>query len=412
MKKRIISIALIIAIISLFASCSTSTKNDATIFVATDTHYLSPSINDKGKAFTDMMDNADGKMEEYCDEIFDAFSSEVIASKPDVLILSGDLTFNGEKASHIDFVKKLKHIQDSGVPVLTIPGNHDINSKNTYEYKGDEYIKTDAINAEEYRELYFDFGMKNAQSVDEYSLSYLYKINNGLYALMLDTNAYGQNYVQDPSYKWIEEQLKTISDNNAQVITVSHQNLFAHNEGLSFGYKLYDADELLALYNKYEVKCNLSGHIHLQHIMENGVTEITTTSLLVSPVQYGIVKYNGDIKYDTKSVDVSKWAVDNNKSDENLLNFNDYAKNEYFNDSRNKALAQMSALSIPSEDKQEIADAFALLNSSYFAGTKCKTGQIKNGIELSKSQDGFISSYIESMLKEAKNDYNHCKIKR
>ena len=108
---------------------------------------------------------------------------------------------------------------------------------------------------------------------------------------MLDTNAYGTNFVQDDSYEWIETQLKKAKKEHRKVIAVSHQNLFAHNDLLSFGYQLYDADELLELYNKYRVKLNISGHIHMQHYAKDGITEITTTSLAVSPNQYGVIDF-------------------------------------------------------------------------------------------------------------------------
>lgn len=411
MKKRFFSIILMISFLLSLAGCSGFSKNKATIFVATDTHYLSSSINDGGKAFEDMIINSDGKMAQYCDEIFDAFSNEVIVSKPDVLVLSGDLTFNGEKASHKDFVKKLKHIQDSGVQVLAIAGNHDIDSKTATQYKGDEYLETENINAMEFKDLYYDFGMKQAISVDDYSLSYLYKVNEKLYVLMLDTNAYGQNFVQDLSYKWIEEQLKLVESKGAKVITVSHQNLFAHNDQLSFGYQLYDGNELLKLYQKYNVPLNLSGHIHLQHYIENDVTEIATSSLLVSPSQYGIIDVNKNIKYKTKAVDVAKWAEENQIENKDLKNFASYANAQFFNDGLKKSKKFASEMSIKDDEKEEIATAFATLNTAYFAGKKCDKKDIQKGIDIAKNQSDFMSKYILTMSEETHNDYNSITIK-
>ena len=45
--------------------------------------------------------------------------------KADGLILSGDLTFNGEKKSHEELAEKFKKVEKSGAPVMVIPGNHD-----------------------------------------------------------------------------------------------------------------------------------------------------------------------------------------------------------------------------------------------------------------------------------------------
>ena len=410
-KKLIIIFAALLAICVVIICLFFNKTENAKIIVATDTHYLSNAINDKGDAFMEMVNNSDGKLVQYCDEIVDAFSSEVIDEQPDALIISGDLTFNGEKASHIDFAKKLKTIQDSGVPVLVIAGNHDINIKNSAEYKGDEYLPTESVNVLEFRDIYYDFGLKDAVSTDDYSLSYLYKINDDLYALMLDTNALGKNFVQDNSYDWIREQLEFVKKKHAKVITVSHQNLFAHNEQLSFGYQLYDAKELLALLNEYEVKLHLSGHIHMQHIMQDGVCEVVTSSLLVSPVQYGVIDYNGKFDYHTESVDVEKWTDDNDIDLPELQNFSIFADRFFKQSGINKSLAQLDNDNLTDIEKRLIAETFATLNASYFAGTKIDASELQEGIDLIKSQDGFLSNYINILVNESSNDYQSIKIR-
>lgn len=195
------------------------------------------------------------------------------------------------------------------------------------------------------------------------------------------------------------------------MITVTHQNLFAHNEQLSFGYQLYDADELLELFNKYKVKCNLSGHIHMQHIKSDGVTEIATSSLLVAPVQYGVIDFDGDINYQTKSVDVSAWAKSNNLDNENLLNFSAYAEYFFKDSSYKRSLEQLEKYDISNEDKELIAEAFSELNASYFAGSTIDISKIQKGIDLCKKQDGFLSKYIETMADETNIDHTFIKIK-
>ncbi|MHC5792010.1 metallophosphoesterase, partial [Streptococcus pyogenes] len=77
---------------------------------ATDLHYLSSKLTDKGNFFTDLFNNADGKNMQYIEEITEAFVENVIAEKPEILVISGDLTFNGEKDSHLDLERKLHRI--------------------------------------------------------------------------------------------------------------------------------------------------------------------------------------------------------------------------------------------------------------------------------------------------------------
>lgn len=403
MKRKSILISLMIIALVMTGTVAlmlSSNTDSAKIIVATDTHYLSDRINDHGKAFTDMVNNSDGKMVQYSNEIMDAFANDAIAQKPDVVILSGDLTFNGERASHEDLIKKLDVIQKSGVQMLTIAGNHDIDVTNSVEFKGDEYLRTESVNAEEFKDMYYPFGMEQAESVDTHSLSYLYKVNKDLYVLMLDTNAYGRNFVQDESYEWIREQLELVKKHHAQVITVSHQNLFAHNEQLSFGYQLYDANELLALLNEYKVKCNLSGHIHMQHIKTDGITEIATSSLIVAPAQYGVIDFNGDITYSTRSINMTE-----------IPSFSETATEFFKQSGRNRTLQQLKDSNIPDDEKKILADTFAELNASYFAGTELDTDDIEDGIKLWENKDEFMSRYISTMLAESENDYNHITIK-
>ncbi len=54
--------------------------------VASDLHYLSPSLNDNGTFFQTMMEEADGKTTEYAEEVTEAFVSEVITLRPDALV--------------------------------------------------------------------------------------------------------------------------------------------------------------------------------------------------------------------------------------------------------------------------------------------------------------------------------------
>ena len=155
MKKKIIITAVILAFVTAIASGAFILKNKnncepAKIITATDMHYLSPNLTDHGKIFWETINNSDGKVIQYIDELMSAFSDEVISTSPDILILSGDLTFNGEKESHKDLAKKLAVIQDSGVQVLVIPGNHDINSSASVSLIGNEYEYVETVTPDEF----------------------------------------------------------------------------------------------------------------------------------------------------------------------------------------------------------------------------------------------------------------------
>ena len=87
----------------------------------------------------------DGTIVPYLDEITEAFLEEVRTAHPSALVLSGDLSQNGEKANHEALAEKLERVQAAGIPVLVIPGNHDIQNKNASTYFGTQREKAEYL---------------------------------------------------------------------------------------------------------------------------------------------------------------------------------------------------------------------------------------------------------------------------
>ena len=144
--------------------------------VATDLHYLAPQLYDNGAYYTKMIENADGKTMKYIEELTEAFVSQIIESAPDALILSGDLSFNGERESHIMLAEKLRRVADAGIPVLVIPGNHDLYNAKAAAFTGDGYSSADSVSMKEFEEIYADLGFSQALSRDGDSLSYIAEV--------------------------------------------------------------------------------------------------------------------------------------------------------------------------------------------------------------------------------------------
>ena len=369
-----------------------------TIFVATDPHFISPALTDNGPFFMRMIENGDGKLVHYSDELTDAFVQQVIEAKPGCLILSGDLTFNGAKRSHEDLAVKLRRIDQSGIPVLVLPGNHDLYCYAAAQFSGDGYTLTERITSEEFAELYHDLGFDLAISRDPYSLSYIAEPLPGVRILMLDTNTLMlEGAVAQNTFTWLESVLSRAQQDGAKVIAVSHQNLYAHSSLLYQGFMIANASMLESRYEEYGVAVNLSGHIHMQHIIEDMVPEIATSSLAVSPCQYGVITLeDGFAQYRTEMVDVSAWAQKHGKTDPNLLDFAAYAK-DFF---RNTSLRQTPT---GDPDADALAAWIAEVNAAYFAG---RTDQIPPAPTAAAiSADLFHSAYIASILAESPRDH-------
>ncbi|SHO45592.1 metallophosphoesterase [Anaerocolumna xylanovorans] len=395
---------------------------DINIFVATDIHYLAKSINDKGKAFENFFSSGDGKQLNYVNEIVDAFIYDIQDKKPDVLIISGDLTCNGEKESHLELAEKLREIEKTTeTSVFVIPGNHDIQNPWARGFQGDEQYVTDSINSSQFKKIYKDFGYQEALSKDTATLSYMVAPSKDLWLLMLDTNVYENNYsygspvtygeIKQETYKWIKECSRLAKKNGARLIAIMHHNLLDHNMVLNYGFTIDKSEEVIKKLSECDISLTLSGHVHMQDIKyskynNNTIYDIVTSALSVYPVQYGILEYTSKkgFYYDTARVNVEGWARKSDIRDRNLLNFKKYNYNFFFDISYKKTYDSLTETGIYSEeDKKLMAETMSILNANYFAGTVSviKDEVMDNkGYKLWESADEpeFLTRYVRSML--------------
>lgn len=204
-------------------------------------------------------------------------------------------------------------------------------------------------------------------SRDEPSGSYLYPVRSDLWILMLDTNSGGYSTVPKETLVWLEKQLA--EQKHAKVIAVSHQNLLLHNPRFDFGVRIGCAKDSEALYEQYGVLCNLSGHMHMQHILEGPVPESAVSSLPLSPNQYGVLKYDGaTLLYLTKPLDVSAWAQAEDIKNEDLLHFSEYAHQVSMQAGYRQIMASPAESGLPDADKARMTETFAVLNGAYLQG--------------------------------------------
>ncbi len=403
--------------------------DDIEMHVITDIHYISNKINDGGEAFQKMVENSDGRQINYIEEMVDAFVYETEQNKPEVLIISGDLTHHGEKDSHLDLAEKFEQIEENGTQVLVVPGNHDINNPYAREFKEDKQILTDSITADEFQEIYADFGYNNAFKRDKNSLSYLATPTDNVWVLMLDSSIYNKNVnspatngkIKDITLEWIKECAELAKENNAQIVTSMHHNLYKHSNLLYHGFVLDNADEVLEVFKEYNLNIVLSGHIHVQNIMSdetNTVFDIVTSGFVIYPLQYGILNFNNEgFTYNTELVDVEKWAKDFDIQNEDLLNFTESSKQYFYEDSYNKIYSNLLSTGKYTEaEAKDMAHIVSILNVNYFAGT---VNDIRdevinsNGYKLwlESEEDGFFKAYVVGMLEDSKNVANYLEIK-
>ena len=231
------------------------------------------------------------------------------------------------------------------------------------------------------------------------------ELSPGLRVLMVDVNtAEAPGQITAETLNWVRKQLADAAENGARVLAVSHQNMLQHNTLFQDGFVMGNREELIALYERYNVICNLSGHMHIQHFAQrqNGLTEIVTSSLAVPPDQYGILRLDGtSADYQTVTVDVSGWAAEQQSDNNDLLDFTSYAKAFM----QENALRQTAAELEGNEDAEQMALFFAEANAAYFAGRLDQITWNDTLYEAWQTQGGFSAAYLSSIAADMPNNY-------
>ena len=377
------------------------------IVTASDLHYLSPALVDDRNALLRIVSAADGKVTHYTPQIVHAFVDEMLGQAPDAIILSGDLTLNGGIESHRELISLLSPLRQAGIPVLVIPGNHDCTGK-AYRFTAHGAQPVAGMTWEQFPEAYADFGYADALSRDEASFSYVYALSPTLRLLLLDVNTPdAPGGLRDETLRWAQEQLRAAAQAGAQVIGVSHQNLLVHYAGFAVGFQISNANRLAALYSQYGVKLHLSGHMHLQHIAQDGcTTEIATSSLAVYPHHYGMIALSdAEAAYAAHPLDVAAWARAQGIDDENLLNFKDYSQSFFDACNSSHDLLQIDALHISVQDKAAMLAYARALNRAVFAGVDPQTlDQSALALWQRHLPASFFSQYIQWLLDSVPTD--------
>lgn len=221
------------------------------------------------------------------DEMTQAMVNEVIAIRPDVLILTGDNTNSGSPDDARRLFSYLQEAADAGIRVLVLPGNHD-------------YDKADR---ETLKELYGAF--MEGDVTDPHSLSY--EVRLGGYALLMmddhtDASA-SRGTFSDGTMDWLEVRLKAAAADGLQVIFLSHHNVIP---GIDDTAGSITNPDLAALLQRYPVALCLSGHLHSQAILQHRkLYEIISGMPAMAPHLYGLLTLEDNfISYQAKSLDL------------------------------------------------------------------------------------------------------------
>lgn len=356
-----------------------------TLMLASDLHYMSSTTHDDGKAFWSMVEHDDGKIDQYSEEMLDTLVETAIENHPTALALTGDITLNGERINHELLAKKLQKVQDAGIPVVVIPGNHDIQNKNASTYFGDKREKAEYLESgKDFYDIYHEFGYDQSPNRDEASLSYVYPLDPSHWLLMMDSCIYDDgNHVEgrisDATLGWMETHLRVAKEHGIQVIVLAHHNLLQESRLFTTQCEMEDGPEVTALLEKYQVPLYISGHLHVQRIREHvtgpglegtqdGIHEIVLSPYSFPNNQYGMLSWDlqDNMTFETRKADVAAWAKANGSENPELLNFADWSL-QYAKSVIQEQVKQTITM-VPDDLKAEMALMYADLYFPYCLG--------------------------------------------
>ena len=271
---------------------------DLKIAVMSDTHYLSPSMIKDTQDYTDAL-NSDRKIlteSSYVNlELLDAVRED----KRDVLLVSGDLTKDGELEGHKEFSARLQQVQKDvpGMKVYVINGNHDVRNENAKNFNtaDGKAVPATRTQPEDFASVY-DFVYSDESVIARYTppkgkesgqLSYVAKPCEGLTLIALDTCCYSADNTSDKEDEhetrgemspelvaWATEQIKSAKAKGDRVIGMSHHGFVPHfsmEPDILKMYLIEDYDKIAAQLADAGLEMIFTGHMHA-----NDITSMTT----------------------------------------------------------------------------------------------------------------------------------------
>lgn len=428
MKKRLLFFIFTFILAGCFSSKAqyntTELNSEHNIWIITDIHYLSPKLHDNGEAFKRMQNTGAGKDLVYSKERMQALVEQAKVEKPVLLLVSGDLTFNGELESFKELADYFQQIENNGTHVLVIPGNHDISSGWARSFSGDEQKVTEQISPKEFEKLFANFGYNQASAQDSHSLSYVAQPFKNLRFLMIDSNIYTQEKsstapitngsLKSQTLQWINEQLELAKKENTLIIPIMHHNVLSHHDMLNKGYQLDNASDLMDVYNKHRIPLSFSGHIHTQSIKEQSLgdilhTEIVTQAFSLTPTPIGNLKFiNNAIHYDYKTLDWQHYLKKHETTNPDLLDHKTYLSNVFYKSTYplvHDSLYNYSIYSIKLGDA--LTDIISPLNEHFFNGELITQDYLNSKVYnqpayqqlIAQDEQSFLVRYINRSIK-------------
>ncbi len=308
--KKLISVILAISILMSVVVIGASAQDDGTMSfaVASDLHYVEPTepvehnIDDPIFYYA----NRRAQMEHESGFIIDEFLRQCAEDDDcDFVLIPGDLANDGKVIlqQHLDVAEKLaKFEKETGKQVYVIDGNHDLG----YDCE---------TTPEVFKEVYYEFGYKEALTVSEDNCSYTANIGDKYRLIALDScdpSKSTEDGLTTDKLFWALEQADIAKEDGKYPILMMHHNLLDHlpvQRIISRNFIVrwhYSTAELFA---DHGIKLVFTGHEHCSDAatftsaLGNVIYDFATTSLSMYPLEYRMFHITDEeIKYESKKI--------------------------------------------------------------------------------------------------------------
>ncbi len=357
--------------------------------IMSDVHLMAPQLLVReGKAIDDYIAN-DRKMLVQSPELLDSAVKHVVDYRPQVVLVTGDLTKDGERVSHELLVNRyLKPLEEQGTRVFVIPGNHDVNNPHAKVYDGDATKRTATISAEDFALIYKEYGYGEAIARDAHSLSYVVQLDPKIRLIAVDACEYEENdfdkdicvtagRIKPETMDFIARQAEEAHRQGMDVVMMMHHGIVSHFNWQDKVMKEYLVDNWRKQAQKIAkmgIKVCFTGHFHSQDVSEKyGLTDMETGSTVSYPHPYRLIEVDGREGTLTVRTERVNELTSMSGSGETLQQKSE----RYANSALSSVIEPMIPKKVPADVKQECGRVLGEAYAMHLAGDEHPSDDFK-----------------------------------
>ena len=309
MKLKLWRIKLLTTFVMVFTGLTAYSQKS--IYVLSDAHVMAPSLLvSDGTAWQRHL-AGQRKLIDYSAQLFDGVMDEILDLKPDMVLITGDLTKDGEVASHQYVRDRLDQLKAAGIATYVIPGNHDRGEQSlALSFNGSQSTRVPTLSNAEFKSFYQDYGY-SSELQDEASLSYVCEPFDGLCLIGIDSGVDG--VLQESTIDWVCQQAADASNRGLTPIAMMHHALVPHVTNADAFVSTFVVNQDYSGDQSYEeikkrfveagIRVIFTGHFHVsdnatdydsEDTSGKAIFDISTGSIISYPCDFHVVTMEDD----------------------------------------------------------------------------------------------------------------------